>query len=94
MDHSTDWSSSYQPLPQAFGFLLEGPGFEAFQDLCVGTFSLAVAPRVYHGSVAYLRSMVSIICFEEIAGELRTIVGDDAIRYPKPANEALDELDR
>ena len=94
MDHSTDWSSSYQPLPQAFGFLLEGPGFEAFQDLCVGMFGLAVTPGVCHRSVAYLRSKVSTIHFEEIAGELRTIVGDDAVRDPKPANEAFDELDR
>ena len=73
--------------------LLEGPGLEAPQDLRVGAFSLAVAPRVCHRSVAYLRSKFSTICFEEIAGELRTIVGDDAIRYPKPAHEAPDELD-
>ena len=46
-----------------------------------------------HRSVAYLRSKVSTICFEEIAGELRTVVGDDAVRDPKPAHEALDELD-
>ena len=74
--------------------VLEGPGFEAFQDLCVGVFILAVAPRMCHRSVAYLRSEVSIICFEEIAGELRTVVGDDVIRHPKPAHEALAELDR
>ena len=83
------------PAPAAgLQLLLEGPGFEALQDLRIGAFSLAVAPGVCHRGVAYLRSKVSTICFEEIAGELRTVVGDDAIRHPKPAHEALDELDR
>ena len=40
-----------------------------------------------------MRSKVSTICFEEIAGELRTVVSDDAIRDPELAHEALDELD-
>ena len=31
--------------------------------------------------------------FEKVAGELRAIVGDDAIRNPEMAHEALDELD-
>ena len=47
-----------------------------------------------HRSVADLRSKVSTICLEEIASELRAIVGDDAIRDPEPAHETLDELDR
>ena len=47
-----------------------------------------------HQSIAYLRSKVSTTCFEEIASELRTVVGNDAIRDPKSAHEALDELDR
>ena len=82
------------PAPAAgLQLLLEGPGFEAFQDLRVGAFSLAAAPRVCHRSVAYLCSKVSTICFQEIVGELQTVVGDDAIRYPKPAHEAPDELD-
>lgn len=56
-------------------------------------FDLDVTPGVCHRSVSYLRSKVSTICFEEIAGELRTIVGDDVIRDPKLIHEALDELD-
>ena len=69
-------------------------GLEAPQDLCVGAFGLAVAPGVRHQSVADLRSKVSTIRLEEIASELRTVVGDDAVRDPKSAHEALDELDR
>ena len=72
--------------------LLEGPGLEAPQDLCVGAFGLAIAPGVCHGSVADLRSKVSTIRFEEIASELRVVVSDDAIRDPKSAYEALMNL--
>ena len=69
------------PAPAAgLQLLLEGPGFEALQDLRVGALGLAVAPRVCHRSVAYLCSKVSTICFEEIASELQTVVGDDAIK--------------
>jgi len=50
--------------------LLEGPGLETPQDLPIGRVGLAVAPGVRHRGVADLRSNVSIICFEEIAGEL------------------------
>ena len=74
--------------------LLEGPGLEAPQDLCVGAFGLIVAPGVRHRGVADLRSKVSTICLEDIASELRAVVGDDAIRDPESAHEALDELDR
>ena len=74
--------------------LLKRPGLEAPQDLRIGAFGMAVAPRVCYRSVADLRSKVSTIHFEDIAGALRTIVGDDAVRDPKPAHEALDELDR
>ena len=45
-------------------------------------------------SVAYLRSKVSTVCFEEVTGELRTVVCDDAVRHPEPAHDAPDELDR
>ena len=41
-----------------------------------------------------MRSKVSTVCLEKIASELRTIVGDDAVRDPKLAHEAFDELDR
>ena len=82
------------PAPAAvLQLLLEGPSFEAFQDLCVDALSLAVAPRVCHRSVAYLRSNVSTVRFEEITGELRTVVGDDVVGQPKSVHEALDELD-
>src|SRR3954467_9234133 len=74
--------------------LLECPGLEAPQDLRVGSFGLAVASRVRHQSVAYLCSNVSTICFEEVTGELRTVVYDDAVRHPEPAHDAPDELDR
>ena len=37
---------------------------------------------------------MSTICFEEIASELRAVVGDDAVGDPETAHEALDELDR
>ena len=46
-----------------------------------------------HRSVADLRSKVSTVRFEEITGELRAIIGDDAVGDPKTAHEALDELD-
>ena len=82
------------PAPAAgLQLLLEGSGLENPKDLHVCAVGLAVAPGVRHRSVAYLRSKVSTICFEEIAGELRTVVGDDTVRDPKPAHEALDELD-
>src|SRR4051812_40729437 len=74
--------------------LLECPCLEAPQDLRVGSFGLAVASRVRHRSIAYLRSKVSTVCFEEITGELRTVVCDDAVRHPKPAHDAPDEPDR
>ena len=74
--------------------LLEGPGFEAPQDLCVGSLGLTVALRVRHRSVAYLCSKVSTICFKEVARELRTVICDDAVGDPETAHETLDELDR
>ena len=81
------------PAPAAgLELLLEGPGLEAPQDLCVGAFGLTIAPWVCHRSVADLRSKVSTTCLEEIASELRAVVGDDAVRDPKLAHEALDEL--
>ena len=83
------------PAPAAgLELLLEGPGLEAPQDLCVGTFSLAIAPGARHQSVADLRSKVSIVCFEEVTSELRAVVGDDVVGDPKPAHETFDELDR
>ena len=74
--------------------LLERPGLEAPQDLRVGSLGLAVASGVRHRSVAYLRCTVSTVCFEEVTGELRTVAGDDAVRHPEQAHDALDELDR
>ena len=45
------------PAPAAgLELLLEGPGLEAPQGLCVGAFGLAIAPGVCHRSVANLRS--------------------------------------
>ena len=83
------------PAPAAgLELLLEGPGLEASQDLRVGAFSLAIAPGVRHRSVVDLRSKVSTICFEEVTGELRAVIGDDAVGDPETAHEALDELDR
>ena len=83
------------PAPAAgLQLLLEGPGLEAPQDLCVGSLGLTVAAQVRHRSVAYLHSKVSTVCFEEVTGELRTIVDDDAVRHPEPAHDALDKLDR
>ena len=59
------------PAPVArLQLLLEGPGFEAPQDLRVGSLSLAVAPRVRYRSIEYLRSKVSTVCFEEVTCEL------------------------
>ena len=55
---------------------------------------LAIAPRVRHQSMMYLRSKVSTIRLEEIASELRAVVGDDVVGNPKSAYETLDELDR
>ena len=77
-----------------FQLLLERPGLEAPQDLCVGSLGLAVASGVRHRSVAYLRCKVSTVCFEEVTGELRTVVCDDAVRHPELAHDAPDELDR
>ena len=54
---------------------------------------LAVTPGVCNRSVAYLRSKVSTICFEEVAHGLRSIVSDDTVGDPKAAHEALDELE-
>ena len=83
------------PAPAAgLELLLEGPGLEAPQDLCVGAFGLTIAPGVRHRSVADLRSKVSTVCFEEVTGELRAVVDDDAVGDPETAHEALDELDR
>ena len=48
--------------------------------------------QVRHQSVAYLRSKVSTVCFEEVTGELRAIVGDDAVGDPETAHKALDVL--
>ena len=78
------------PAPAAgLELLLEGPGLEASQDLRVGAFGLTIAPGVRHRSIANLRSKVSTICLEEIASELRAVVGNDAIRDPKPAHKPL-----
>ena len=83
------------PAPAAgLLLLLEGPGLEAPQDLCVGAFGLSIAPGVRHRSVADLRSKVSTICPKEITSELRAVICDDAVEDPKMAHETLDELDR
>ena len=71
------------PAPAAgLELLLEGPGLEAPQDLCVGAFGLTIAPGVCHRGVADLHSKVSTICLEEIASKLRAVVGDDAVGDP------------
>ena len=83
------------PAPAAgLELLLEGPGLEASQDLCVGAFGLAIAPGVRHQSVADLRSKVSTIYFEEVTSELRAVVSDDAVGDPEMAHETLDVLNR
>ena len=83
------------PAPAAgLELILEGPGLEASQDLRVGAFSLAIAPGVRHRSIADLCSKVSIVYFEEVTGELRAIVGDDAVGDPEMAHKALDEFNR
>ena len=73
--------------------LLEGPGLEAPQDLRVGAFSLAIAPRVRYRSVADLRSKVSTVGFEEVTSKLRAVICDDVVGDPEAAHEALDELE-
>ena len=89
MDHSTDWSSSCQPLQ----LLLEDPGLEAPQDLRVGAFGLDIAPGVRYRSIADLRSKVSTLGFEKVTSKLRAVICDDAVGDPEAAHEALDELD-
>ena len=82
-----------EPAPTVgLELLLEGPCLEASQDLCTSVLGLAVTPGVCHRGVAYLRSKVSIVCFQKVARELRAIVGDDAVGDPKAAYEALDEF--
>ena len=83
------------PAPAAgLELLLEGPGLKASQDFRIGALSLTIAPGVCYRNVANLHSKVSIICLEEIASELRAVIGDDAVGDPEPAYESLDELDR
>ena len=59
-----------------------------------GALGLAVAARVSHGGVADLRAEVGEVGFEQPAGELRAIVGDDAAGHAEAAYQALDELHR
>lgn len=82
------------PAPAAgLQLLLEGPGLEAPQDLCVGALSLTIAPGVGHRSIVDLRSKVSTVGFEEVTSKLRAGIRDDVVRDPEAAHEALDELD-
>ena len=81
------------PAPAAgLQLLLEGPGLEAPQDLCVSTFGQTIAPGMRHRSVANLRSKVSAVGFEEVTSELQAVIYDDAVGNPEMAHEALDKL--
>ena len=59
------------PAPAAcLKLLIEGPLFEASQDLRIGALGLAIASGVCYRSIANLRSKVSTICLEKVASEL------------------------
>ena len=72
--------------------LLEGPGLEAPQDLCVGALSLTIAPGVGHRSVADLCSKVSTVGFEEVTSELRAVICVMRLGTPKRLTRPLMNL--
>ena len=73
---------------------VEAPCLEALEDLGVCSLGLTVAVWVSNGGITDLRAHVGIVGVEQAAGELRAIVGDDAVRHAEAANQALDEFHR
>ena len=73
---------------------VEAPCLEALEDFSVGALGLAVAAWMSDGGIADLRAEVGTVGLEQPAGELRAIVGDDAVGYAEAANQTLDEFHR
>lgn len=71
---------------------VEGTSFEVTHDFRIGALGLIVALRVSHGGVANAGADFFTIFHEGMAGELRAMVGDDAVWDSKSGDDALDEL--
>ena len=73
---------------------VETSRLESLEHLCVGSLSLSVAPWVSHRGVADLDTKGAAVGLENAAGELRAVVGDDAVGHAKAADQTPDEFHR
>jgi hypothetical protein len=65
---------------------------ETLKDLCVGSLHLSIALWVSNGSISTFYAKIFAVPLECAAGELGSVVSDDPVRDPKPADDGL-ELD-
>ena len=80
-------------MPSALVQLVESSGPETAQHFSIRPFRLAVASRVSNGGKANLAAKVLDVPHEGVTSELRTVVGDDPVRYTKTTHNPPDELD-
>ena len=67
------------------------PWLEALKNHAVGTFYLAVCPRVSYGQLDHMDVVVIAERQEFMVGELRPVVGDDGIWNPEPVDDIGEE---
>src|SRR6185369_7061661 len=72
---------------------IEASCLETFEDLSICSLGLTVALWVSHRGEAELGAEALAVAPEDAAGELRAIVGDDAVWHAKMADQASDEFD-
>ena len=73
---------------------VEASRLEALEYLGVGSLRLPVASWVSHRGVGDLGAKAAAVGLEGAAGELRAVVGDDAVGHAKAADQPPDEFHR
>ena len=73
---------------------VEGPRLESPEHLCIRSLRLPVAPRMSHRGEADLGAHPLAVVLERSTGELRAVIGDDAVRHPETAHDPPNELAR
>src|SRR5512133_2442860 len=73
---------------------VEGFGFEALEDFCVGALHLAIASGVGGRGEAELDAHIFAVVTEEFTSELGAVIRNDTVRHPKPSSDASEEFKR
>ena len=72
---------------------VEASRLEALSHLCVCSLGLSIALGMCDRGEAKFGAQAFAVGPEETVGELRAVVSDDAVWYPKTADDAPDEFD-